>query len=318
MLATVATVAGTHFYPIGSAGSPWGVHERAAWFTHANTIHRSYKEEVLAKLTSLKSTFDVEQYGALEHDPERYPLFCVKTRDWDASKPSVLITGGVHGYEKSGVQGALLFLQTEAQHYSARFNICVCPCVCPWGYETIQRWTGKAEDPNRHFVASSDCEETTALMDLVQSLGVAQWTMHIDLHETTDSDLHEFRPAKASRDGLPLPEEIIPDGFYLIGCECDETSVERRWLSAIIEGVRTVTHIAPPDADGNLVGEPEVEPGIILTPSAGRSRCLTNARFCATTEVYPDSKSHAVTEEESNRAQRAAATAGLDFIIATM
>ena len=41
-------------------------------------------------------------------------------------------------------------------------------------------------------------------MKLVASLGVGQWTMHVDLHETTDSDLSEFRPAKASRDGVSL------------------------------------------------------------------------------------------------------------------
>lgn len=310
-----------HFYAIGTPGMKWGARERAAWLAHAGTVQRSYKEEVLAKIVALKADYDVEQYGALSQDPDRYPLFCVKTRAWDPSKPSVLITGGVHGYEKSGVQGALLFLQNEAQRYSARFNICVCPCLCPWGYETIQRWTAIAEDPNRHFVADTVCEETRALMALVKSLEVTckvtQWTMHLDLHETTDSDKDEFRPAKASRDGQALPDEAIPDGFYLIGCKSaeDPKSTERQWLAAIIDGVRKVTHIAPPDANGEIVEEPEVQPGIILTPHADRSRCVTNATFRATTEVYPDSKSHAVTEDVCNRAQVAAATAALDFIV---
>lgn len=49
------------------------------------------------------------------------------------------------------------------------------------------------------------CEETHLLMTFVKSLGVAQWSMHLDLHETTDSDLYEFRPAKASRDGVRHP-----------------------------------------------------------------------------------------------------------------
>ena len=220
----------------------------------------------------------------------------------------------MHGYETSGVQGAILFLQTEAQKYSERFNVAVCPCVCPWGYETIQRWTAAAVDPNRHFLASDSCEETAALMSLVASLGVAQWTMHLDLHETTDSDLSEFRPAKASRDGLPLPDETIPDGFYLIGTKCEPETPQRRWLGAIIDGVRRVTHIAPPDANGEVVGEKVVQDGTILTAAAGRSRSLTNALFAATTEVYPDSEE--VTADQCNRAQVAAATAGLDFIVA--
>ena len=266
---------GAHFYPVGVAGEPWGASERAAWLAHAGTIRRSYKDEILAKLVPLKVAFDVQQYGALSQDPDRYPLFCVKTRDWDASKPCVLLTGGVHGYETSGVQGALLFLQTAALRYSEQFNIAVCPCVCPWGYETIQRWTSTAVDPNRHFLADNSCEETAALMKLVASLGVPQWTMHLDLHETTDSDLYEFRPAKASRDGVALPDESIPDGFYLIGTPCDPQSPQRKWLAAIVDSVEGVTHIAPPDANGQVVGEPVVQHGTILTPPAGRSRCMS-------------------------------------------
>lgn len=317
LLGLAAYVSGSnkHFYPIGSAGTAWGELERAAWIKHAGIIHRSYKEEVVAHIAPLKEKFDVVQYGALSHDPERYPLFCVKTRKWDANKPCVLVTGGVHGYETSGVQGALLFLATQAQKYSDRFNIAVCPCVCPWGYETIQRWTHAVVDPNRHFLKEDSCEETAALMEFVVSLGVRDWTMHLDLHETTDSDLYEFRPAKASRDGLPLPDESIPDGYYLIGTPAakEPTSPERQWLGAVIAGVRTVTHIAPPDADGKVVDYPVVQDGIILTPPAGRSRCLTNAKFCATTEVYPDSKG--VTAEQCNRAQCVGVTAGLDWIV---
>ena len=79
------------------------------------------------------------------------------------------------------------------------------------GYETIQRWNANAVDPNRSFYAGSPAEESAALMKLVASLGVEQWLMHIDLHETTDTDESEFRPAKAARDG----EEYIEDTVWL-------------------------------------------------------------------------------------------------------
>jgi hypothetical protein len=51
----------------------------------------------------MKEYFDISQYGSLSHDPKRYPLFSAKTKNWSADKPYVLITGGVHGYETSGV-----------------------------------------------------------------------------------------------------------------------------------------------------------------------------------------------------------------------
>ena len=119
------------------------------------------------------------------------------------------MTGGVHGYETSGVQGALLFLQTAGAAYSAVFNLLVVPCVSPWGYETVQRWNAQAVDPNRSFNPDGEVvagrsfnpeaatEESSALLALLATLEVEQWTCHVDLHETTDSDESEFRPAKA-------------------------------------------------------------------------------------------------------------------------
>ena len=121
-------------YPIGTPGKPWGADERAQWLA-LHSIKRSYQDEVVTKIDAMKSTFDVVQYGALSHDAARYPLFALKSKNWDAAKPYVLVTGGVHGYETSGVQGALLFLQEKAAHYAAKFTVCVAPCVSPWAYE---------------------------------------------------------------------------------------------------------------------------------------------------------------------------------------
>ena len=50
------------------------------------------------------------QYGALKYvDEERFPLFAVKSKHWDAAKPSVLVTGGVHGEYKTTVTNYFLF-----------------------------------------------------------------------------------------------------------------------------------------------------------------------------------------------------------------
>ena len=185
-------------------------------------------DEVVTKLEPLKDRYVVQNYGSLSQDTESYPLYAVMTKDWAPEKPCVLVTGGVHGYETSGVQGAILFLQTKAEHYAKAFNILVAPCVSPWGYEHIQRWNAQAVDPNRSFNPNGEVvegrsfnpeaatEESSALIKLLDGLGVDQWTCHIDLHETTDTDETEFRPAKAARDGLESKPGTIPDGFYLV------------------------------------------------------------------------------------------------------
>jgi hypothetical protein len=168
------------FYPIGIHGKPWGVTERVQWVA-AQPVQREYSVEVLDKLEALKGRFEVLEYGALSHDRARYPLFAVKSTNWDSAKPAVLVTGGVHGYETSGVQGAIRFLDTQAEKYSNTFNIIVAPCVSPWGYERIQRWDANAVDVNRSFNHKnpSECtEESTALMKLLASLGIQQWVSY--------------------------------------------------------------------------------------------------------------------------------------------
>jgi hypothetical protein len=74
------------FYPVGQPLTPWGDAERAAWLKHVGQARRSYADDVIASLATLRHTFDVVQYGALSQDPNRYPLFCVKSRDWDPRK----------------------------------------------------------------------------------------------------------------------------------------------------------------------------------------------------------------------------------------
>ena len=211
---SVAGIAPAQTFPIGTPRQKWGPVERAAWLK-SRRVTRSYRTEVLDKLDGLTERFEVKKYGALSHDAERYPLYAVKTRNWAAGKPCVLVTGGVHGYELSGVQGAILFLQSKAEEYSELFNILVAPCVSPWGYETIQRWNAQAVDPNRSFSPDGETvegrsfnpeaatEESAALIALLDTLEVEQWTCHIDLHETTDTDETEVKPATYSHAQAP-------------------------------------------------------------------------------------------------------------------
>eukprot|EP00656_Telonema_subtile_P005204 TRINITY_DN12363_c0_g1_i1.p1 TRINITY_DN12363_c0_g1~~TRINITY_DN12363_c0_g1_i1.p1 ORF type:complete len:353 (+),score=58.27 TRINITY_DN12363_c0_g1_i1:184-1242(+) len=301
-------------YHIGVAGEPWGDKEKEQWRA-AQSPKRSYLEDVVTKIDALRADYDVEQYGALSWDPEKYPLFCVRTRNFDASKPTVLVTGGVHGYETSGVHGALLFLATRGLEYSSDFNVVALPCVSPWGYETVQRWNPKAIDPNRSFYPDTPCEESAAALAVVNNAGIENWLMHIDLHETTDTDETEFRPAKEARDGVATPGfpagGEVPDGFYLVG---NSANTQLEWHDAIIKSVKAVTHIAPPDANGQIIETDVLQEGVVAYPTKDLFLCssITNAEYATTTEVYPDSPS--VTDESCNEAQVAAVTGALDFL----
>jgi hypothetical protein len=54
-------------------------------------------------------------------------------------------------------------------------------------------------------------------MNLIADKNV-EWTMHIDLHETTDTDFTEFVPAKAARDGHRLTNDPIPSSIDPLTC----------------------------------------------------------------------------------------------------
>src|SRR5690606_13046549 len=101
-------------YPIGTPGIAWGEAERAEWLSR-QTRQRSYEADVLSAIDRLRTRFDVTQYGQLDYGPsDTYPLFSVRTRDWRDDLPVMLVTGGVHGYETSGVHGALQFIDRHA------------------------------------------------------------------------------------------------------------------------------------------------------------------------------------------------------------
>ncbi|MCU7555271.1 M14 family metallocarboxypeptidase [Alteromonas sp. ASW11-19] len=296
-------------YPIGTPGTPWGETEKAQWLAQQKVV-RSYQEEVLSKLTTIPAGFELKQYGALPYDESRYPLNAVVPVSFTDNVPNILVTGGVHGYETSGVQGALKFINTALAGYQQKANVVVVPCVSPWGYETINRWNPMAMDPNRSFFADSPAPESAQIMSFVQSLGIT-FDMHIDLHETTDTDNSEFRPALAARDGVTHDNWNIPDGFYLVA---DTPKPAIAFQEAIIEKVRAITHIAPPDDNGKIIGADVISEGVICYDKSSLHLCggMTGAQYVSTTEVYPDSAN--ATPENCNDAQVAAVTAAIDYV----
>ena len=298
-------------YPIGKPGVPWGDAERKEWLAQQRR-QRSYMDDVVSAIDRLSARFDVSEYGQLEYPPDEYRLYAIRSRGWRDNRPIALISGGVHGYETSGVHGALQFIETHAEHFAEQINVLVAPCVSPWGYERIHRWNANAIDPNRSFRENGQAEEAAALMRLLAPLR-DRILLHIDLHETTDTDESEFGPALAARDGKRYEPSTIPDGFYLVA---DSENPQLEFQKAIIDAVSKITHIAPPDANGKIIGCDVVSPGVIQIPLRRFGLCagMTNARFATTTEVYPDSPR--ATPEQCNAAQVAAVCAAIDFALA--
>ncbi|MEJ6473256.1 M14 family metallocarboxypeptidase [Pseudoalteromonas piscicida] len=274
-------------YPIGTLGVPWSAAEKQQWLS-TQTLKRSYFDEVVTQIEQLTQAFEVTEYGQLSYSTKTYPLFALTTKRWNTDNPTILVTGGVHGYETSGIHGALAFAKSEAAQHEADYNFIILPCLSPWGYETINRWNPAAVDPNRSFYEDSPAPESRQAMQFVQNK-VAEVLCHVDLHETTDSDNSEFRPALAAREGKENHNWNIPDGFYLVG---HTQKPEAAFQECIIEEVAAVTQIADADENGQLIGVAIEQHGVINYDGTALGLCMgmTEAPFVTTTEVYPDGK----------------------------
>jgi len=136
--------------------------------------------------------------------------------------------------------------------------------------------------------------------------------VHVDLHETTDSDEAEFssRGRRARRQAVRAGRD--PDGFYVVD---DRSGRAPNSRARVIAAVARVTHIAPPDADGQIIGT-----------AAGRARChsvsgeasraLRQRHGRAVQDDdggYPDSPR--TSPEECNVAQATAVCAAIEFAL---
>ncbi len=296
----------------------WGESEVNFWRS-IQFSQRSYQDDVVSKLAGMRGDFEVMQYGALSINPERYPLYALKSKNWHDDKPTVIVDGGVHGYETSGVKGAVRFMQARAANYTGSFNVLAAPCISPWSYETLNRWNPNALDPNRGFVDGSGVEEAEKFLAFVrENFGEALDNgvlAHFSLHEATNSDMTTFQKLTAMRDGVEFDGGTpIPDGFFVISAvQKQAPDLEK----AIVDAVRDVTHIAPTDENGEIYGVKALQPGVIYTNVPGVSPMATNPRYAVTTEVYPDSEQIPLQQREAQTiaAQVAAVTAGMDHLI---
>lgn len=307
----------------------WNESDKLEWLSKQR-FQRSYAEQVLSRIDKLKQVgrpLQVKSYGkltlqgrqqlvidgatltALEYE-DRYPLYYVQVGDLANGKPSLIVTGGTHGYEESGVYGALEFLEKDVQEYADRFNFLVFPCLSPFAYEVNQRWVHNAWDPNRSFDRSKPyVPESQLVMDVVdeaRQLAGQDFIAAIDLHETPDRD-KVMMPPQYQRYGINITSDdvLIPKGYYLIS---DIANEDPGMATAIIESVRKVTPIAP---DPEIHGEKNIE-GVVVSEGTdpthrglNQNYMKTLAKNAFTTEIYPEIHPEPRGSQEAIQAQRA-------------
>lgn len=317
----------------------WNEDDKLKWLSQ-QTFQRSYADQVLSRIEKLKKVggqLKIQSYGSLslkegrnelvingavlsaEEYKNRYPLYYAEVGDVTNGKPTIIVTGGTHGYEESGVYGALEFLEKDFANYSDQFNFLVFPCLSPFSYEVNQRWTHDAWDPNRSFDRSKpyvpEAQLVMDVLDKVSEKAGGSFAAAVDLHETPDRD-KTMMPPQYERYGIQLsPDDIlIPNGYYLISSVSNKAP---EMATRILEFVRKVTPIA---RDPEILGEANVG-GVVVSAGDDPTHQGLNQSYMGTlcensftTEIYPEIHPEPKGSEEAIAAQRATIHGILDCL----
>ncbi len=296
----------------------WSTSQIASWYNKMQKQEgRDYYRDIVSRLKRLPSnTHLLERYGSVDPNRGKYPLYCVTAGNVLNGNPNILITGGVHGYEPSGIEASVRFLEKEARKLSNQFNFVVFPCISPWSYEHNHRWNWKAEDPNRCFAPDNvpDIDECRHFMNNM-AFRQTHFDVAIDLHETPDRDI-ELRQERAGRFGTRLEEywQHVPQGYYLmLTRDKNEQNVDETILfgQSIINEVQKISPIA---SEVEIL-ENRNHSGMTLSPAVKgtmRSYLKSYATHIAITEVYPDHPR--MNKEKAVQAQLASIHGALKFI----
>lgn len=279
--------------------SPWPPEKFECWYREHQVIpSRDYRQTLVPRILALseREGFIVKKYGEATYstnnletgaiDYVTHDLFQVLVGDFNPDKPTYIVIGGTHGYEKGGPLAALGFAEEEAANYAATCNLIIFPCLCPGPFEKETRYTEGRIDPNRD--AMPEGSQSQEMQKLAASLKELHKTMYggdltrkftaaIDLHETPKMDL-EISRESAEAGGETFELGDFPEGLFIISFDDNKTAAQK-----IIDHIRSEGHKIVESTE--LYGTPAASPGLLLTGPIGQP----NGRVRSLTSIYTHS-----------------------------
>ncbi|MCB1558795.1 MAG: hypothetical protein KDJ50_07750 [Alphaproteobacteria bacterium] len=240
----------------------WSEQQIQDWYKDQPVVpSRDYVLTLVPRIKDLdqREGFKIYQYGSASYSSRdaksgviknvTHDLYCVLIGDFDVSKPTYIIIGGTHGYEKGGPLAALGFAEDEAASLMNQSNFIVYPCLCPGPYEKELRCTEGRIDPNRDaFPEGAKSQEMQAFAESLKQLHsrifrgslTRKFTAAIDLHETPKKDV-EINRENAEAGGEIFALDVFPEGLFLIAFDKDMLFADHIIRSVIKEGCHVVS-----------------------------------------------------------------------------
>jgi hypothetical protein len=173
-----------------------------------------FAQEVESKVGLLHG-YNVERIASVTYGDATWPILCVRSARWSVGRPTVLISGGVHGDEPAGVHAALAFLATAQREFDEVVQFAVFPCVNPSGFDADTLETASGANLNRLFGLNSSQPEVRAIEDWLRAQA-QRFRMTFDLHEVSPDYVGEGFVQKDNPRAAYL-YETVNDGSERVG-----------------------------------------------------------------------------------------------------
>lgn len=111
-----------------------------------------------------------------------FAYFVLNSRRERADRPSLYVSAGIHGDEPAGTEALITWVEQDAATLRD-INLCIFPCLNPWGLVNNSRLDAEGVDRNRSY--HNDLVPATAAH--VECLGVREFDVAIMLHEDFDA-----------------------------------------------------------------------------------------------------------------------------------
>lgn len=136
--------------------------------------HRSLLPELIrleALIDRLPTTVKATELARFTSGLHSYPSYLIELAAFDPTKPTLLLTGGVHGLERIGSAVLIAFLESllqrlewdhGLQHQLSQLNVLMLPMINPVGMANHRRSNGNGVDLMRN--APVNCEDKAAFL----------------------------------------------------------------------------------------------------------------------------------------------------------